>query len=404
MDSERLVASSEVQPRNTDKLDGILRNRISEAQTRSESGEEQPRKPTTASKPKKSPDAETDATVKTKGQDAPEVKEEDVKPNQKATPTPNGADKPKESAPKAKSDSEEEQPFAPKNWSQEARTAFEQVPPEVQTEINKLVKNLQGGFTQKAQSLSDARRVANDIAAALTPEDRNELRSRNMTEGQAFKELLGYHKAYRTNPAGYVQMLIKAANLTPEHLGFTASPQNGTNPPATPDGQPHGQTQADPMVLQVQQELKAIKGVLTQSHQSAVQGRQNALARNIESFANEIDADGQMLRPHFDKVLPQIFNLIAKDPEISQIEDPIAAVRAAYEAAIWARPDIRTDLLTAEKERQQAEFEAQRSRTAVGPRPRSGSVGNGGSKPLPTDPKAKLDAMLRRNFTKAGGK
>ena len=291
-------------------------------------------------------------------------------------------------APDAK-DPEEDNFFAPKHWTETERVAFNAAPPEVKQAIDKLVKNLNKGFTQKTMALADERRFADEVKSAFLPHHRQEMMSLGLNESTVLKNFLRLHDDFKRDPAGYVKMIMKERGITPDQLGIRA-------PDATSQAPVNGHVAVAhaPEIAALQRELAEIKGAWQGATQAQQQQHLNTLVNSIQQFAQDVGSDGTPLRQHFDALQPQIMGILQHDPQVKTIADPIARLQAAYDRAVWQNPDTRLQSLEAEKARERAAWEAERTRGALSTKPRVGSV-HATKKPGSSTLDEALDAAMR---------
>jgi hypothetical protein len=135
-------------------------------------------------------------------------------------------------------------------------------------------------------------------------------------------------------------------------------------------------------VGKTQQEVQALRGQLQDFHRQqderVSQEQLRVTQWGIDSFADEKNAQGQPLRPHFDRVLPQLIELYSANPQRD--------LREAYETAVWMDPELRKTLI--QGERQSVEQRQSNARAAAAARSnvrgRTSSVvspANGGEEP-----------------------
>ena len=97
--------------------------------------------------------------------------------------------------------------------------------------------------------------------------------------------------------------------------------------------------------------LDALEGQLQQREQREQQARAEwgvrSARQGIDGFADEKSKDGRPLRPHFDAVLPIIIDMFKANPQRDLAE--------TYDAACWAHPEVRKQLLAAEQFRSQSQ-------------------------------------------------
>jgi len=278
-------------------------------------------------------------------------------------------DAPTETIKAAKTESETtpDNPFAPKHWTEAEKAAFAKAPPEVQQAINTLVKNLQKGFTQKAMAAAESRKFVEGVQTAFQPHHRSEMARYGLDEVSTVKELLKLQDHYTRDPIGYVKMVMRSKGITPQQLGFAQPPVD----PYAPD--PVGST-VSPEVAQMQSELAALKGVLQQAANTNVDRSTKLAEQVVLNFAHETDDSGNLTRPHFDSLQPQIAYILQNDPDIMDIEDAAERLGAAYDRAAWSHPTVRNELIARDEAAKRQTWETERSKNALSVKPRVGGA------------------------------
>ena len=283
---------------------------------------------------------------------------------------------------KSEPSTEEDNPFAPAHWSKEARDAFPNLPKPVQDELLKTVKNLQAGFTKKTQALAQAKSLADEIKSSMQPHHIAEMQSLGMNEAKVLKNFLTLHDQYRQDPVGYVKRVMAQAGLTPAHLGFNQaqSPQATT---AATESAPEGQADAIPLppeVQAMQQKLLNLENAWSNAQRAQQLQYQQTEAQKltevqtgIHNFANEVGGDGLLTHPHFERLEAHITGILQTDPDIKSISDPLGRLQAAYDRAVWANPETRAQTLAADEAKKRQSWEAERAKSAVSAKPRSGT-------------------------------
>jgi hypothetical protein len=264
---------------------------------------------------------------------------------------------------------EEDNFFAPKHWTEDERKAFNAAPAEVKQAIDKLVKNLNKGFTQKTMALADERRFADEVKAAFQPHHKQEMTALGLNEGAVLKNFLRLHDDFKRDPINYVKMIMRERSITPEQLGIRA-------PDTTMQEPTSGQAAVTsaPDIAAIQRELAEIKGAWRGATEAQQQQRMSTLVQDIQRFAHDVGSDGLPLRQHFDALQPQIMGILQHDPQVVAISDPIERLQAAYDRAVWQNPDTRAQSLEAEKVRERAAWERERTKGAITTKPRVGSA------------------------------
>jgi len=291
---------------------------------------------------------------------------------------------------------------APKHWPEADRKAFAAQPPEAQALIRRLAKDLEGGFTRKSQEIGDKARYADAVRSVIDDSTRNKLALQGANEVQYVQRLHEIQQFSEKDPKGFVRWSMQTLGVRPEDL-FPAQQPKAQQQSADQD---LAALLADPRVNQLESELAQIKGQLTERQQRELQAqhyqrsqRTQHLQSEVAKFRSALDDSGQLLYPHFDTVHPHMGALISTDPQLAQMPDSPELMKAAYDMAVWARPDLRQNLLEAEAAKRVAaaekarEVERAKRVTAV----RSAPAVNA-TPAKPTD----LDAIIRESMNRSG--
>ena len=271
---------------------------------------------------------------------------------------------------------------APKHWPEADRKAFSALPKEGQDLVLKLSKSLQGGFTRKSQELSDKARFAETVYGLIDEATRDQISRTGMDEVGYFRYLHSLQQAATTNPIAYARFVIQNLGISPDQL-FTPQPQ-----------QPQGQAQqadpmadllVDPAVKQLEARLAQLQGIVEREQWQKQEAARthyvnsvSSIQRDISSFRQSLDEQGQLRYPHFDQVQKHMGGLMETDPELLALPDGEEKLQKAYDMAIWARPDLRSTYLDqeAQKRLQQAQKkqDAERAKRATAIKPAAGTV------------------------------
>lgn len=270
-------------------------------------------------------------------------------------------------------------PEAPKHWATEDKAAFAALPEDAKSVLLKLSKNLEGGFTRKSQELSDKSRYADQVRGLFSDHDRAQMAQAQTDEMGVISQLLQIQRFATERPKDYVKWAMQKFGVKPEDLGLPQTPS------AKAPGQPDDieALLRDPEVETLKAELASLKSVFTQREQmeqQAVLQKQTAAVQQLKSsisgFREAQDDHGQLAHPHFDAVQRHMGALMDADPDIASMPDGPDKLKAAYEAAVWARPDLRASMLEAqEKVRtmdEQKRQAAEKARRATSVKPAAG--------------------------------
>jgi len=260
--------------------------------------------------------AETPITppVETKAKETPATKESASSADAKQTPTDAVGDE-----------------VAPQDWSDAEKQAYGKLPKDAQTQVMRLYKSFQRGYTQKSQLLSEKAKFADQLEPILAP-FAGDLAREGINAAQGIERLVQLHGFARTNPVEYAKWFMQQAGIKPDQLGIT---------------QPAG-TQADPAfvdpeIAALKQQINQLTGWRDQQQRSAIVSHQNHVAQTLAGFVNARSETGEPKHPHYEQVKVQIAALLRTDPNMSLEE--------AYDQAVWASPGLRQGLVEAERTR-----------------------------------------------------
>jgi hypothetical protein len=253
----------------------------------------------------------------------------------------------------------------PEHWSAEDKATFAKLPPEGQAFLLKRHGEMEAEFTRKSQASAGAVQFTQSLAPVFN--DRRvqaSLQQSGLNPTQAIHEWAGLHvRAMSPNQQDKFNVLV---DMT-ERMGLDpARIFSALNKPSLPEGLAEAELK-DPAVKffadrlgQTTGELNALKNEIQQrwaaENQARAQAGEQHARANIDQFADEKAADGNPLRPHFDTVLPILLDLYKANPQRSLAE--------TYDAACWAHPEVRKQLLAAEQYRQQSRQDVEKAKNA----------------------------------------
>ena len=256
---------------------------------------------------------------------------------------------------------------APEHWSAEDKATFAKLPAEGRAFLLKRHGDMEAEFTRKSQASAGAVQFTQALAPVFNdPRLAASLKQAGASPVQAIQEWANWHKlgtSERQEDKFHLLVdLTQRMGLDPARI--FAALQN--QPPQTPMGL-SPEDLKDPAVKFIAEhlgktsnELNAIRGELQQRDQRERSAREEWGLKNartgIDGFADEKAKDGRPLRPHFDTVLPLIIDLFKANPNRELAE--------AYEAACWAHPEVRKQLVAAERAGVQAQQDVARARQA----------------------------------------
>lgn len=238
---------------------------------------------------------------------------------------------------------------APEGWGDKAKVDWNRLPRSVQEEITARLAAAQ----QPAEPQPDPYREA------IAPYEQ-EFRRRGVDPAASLRTLLDTWYALEANPRDTLAWLASRYGLAlADDQGGQYPPQhtdpNGQVPQGAEGGQPAGQPPTDiqhhPFVRRLLSEIAELREAVGHTQQMTLAQQREQLAQRVaeaamqvDRFAKETDADGNPLRPHFDKVREKMATLI----RMGQARD----LADAYEQAVWADPEIRKALIEEERKRE----------------------------------------------------
>lgn len=241
----------------------------------------------------------------------------------------------------------------PQHWDDELKKAFSALPSEGKKAMRQLAKNLEGGFTRKSQELSDQARYAQAVRSLIDEPTRAQIASSGLNEIQYLQYLHQLQQRASQDPKGYAKWVIQQLGVTPADLGFSPANREEEQPDNSLE-----QLLSDPKVKQLEDRLSQWETRWSEREKaeqtirwSQQQQLDRALLGQIQNFRQTLDDGGQLRFPHFDQIQNQMGEIMRSYPQIADMPDGQEKLAAAYEAAMWAHPELRTSQLEIERKR-----------------------------------------------------
>lgn len=281
--------------------------------------------------------APKEATEEATTTEAPtETKEEAPEPTTEAKPEPKSAE-------------------PPELWTAADKEMFRKQPPEAQAFLLRRMNEMVADYTHKTTEIAALRRDYAPVAQMLEPH-RGVMRSKGFEPATLIKAWMNT-EVQLNKPEIAAQVaanLIKGYNIDPaqvmQRLGWQPPPvqpqvpaegQDGTQQPQQIQLPPEVVAQLNGVMSRVQsfeqhlQHQEAQKQIQQQqAHEAAAAQVMNA----IQQFADEKDANGALLRPHFRDVE---HDMAALADVARQKGGDIPPLAQLYETAVWANPITR---------------------------------------------------------------
>ncbi len=195
-----------------------------------------------------------------------------------------------------------------------------------------------------------------------------QLKMQGETAASIIRKWAGAEQALQSNPQATLVRLCHMYGVDPASL---AGQRQQVAQGASSQGDPQASwLAADPAYQQLQAEVQRLNGVLQHGHQ------QSAMTQ-IQAFADKTGADGKLIHPYFEKVVDTMIGLADTERRAGRAPD----LEALYDRACWTSPEIREELLAAQRDRAAAETLAKAREKAAASAKAGVSVGAGA--PLP---------------------
>jgi hypothetical protein len=221
----------------------------------------------------------------------------------------------------------------PASWSPEAKAAFLEAPQSVQQAMLKRNEEMEEGQKQwstKAESF-------NRLDKVLAPH-RDRWALNGVSEDVAVAQLLAAQNMLDTKPYEAIQYLARSYNVDLRRLvaPTQGQPANGQ--------QPQGQ-QFDigqhPVVQQLTQQVQTLTQTLSQRQQAEEAAHTSAVQSEITKFSTDPE------HIYFENVRAKVAALLRADG-LEGKASPQERLKAAYDEACWATPNVRALMQAAE--------------------------------------------------------
>jgi len=259
---------------------------------------------------------------------------------------------------------------APTAWSKEAKAAFTHLP----EHVKKAVLKREGDVEKGIKSLKDSYKEIDEAIAPYVPM----IRQFQKTPGQAITQLFSWFDALAKNPDEAFPALIKSYKYNPDAMlakyGYVRKqqPQQQPNGQVQPgQAQPNGQVQpgqqqqpggevvspaVQAYINKIEQQLNGFQQQVGQQFNSLGQYYQEQNAAKTQEMLEQWAKD----KPFFSEARVMMGHLLTPDGTTGVAAIPLKDGRvdldSAYEAAVYALPEIRARVLAD----QQAQADATR--------------------------------------------
>jgi hypothetical protein len=300
---------------------------------------------------------EDDKPDRARGPDGKFAKKEDE-------PEPVVAEQPeKTETPEVKVETKE----APTHWSQADKDKFKTQPPEVQSFILDRFKAMEGDYTKKTQAIAELKKEYGPVDEMFAPH-KEVLRQKGFTPKTLIEAWANVEQKLAGGPDSAVDVirgLVSGYNIPPEKIAAALgiarqAVQNNVQqqPTAVQNGQ------VVPLPPEVQKTIDDLRnkvgtfeqkfGTIEQREAQAAAAAKLADEQRAEGIVTEFkeakDAKGNRLHEHFEEVEGLMTELAQAKIASKQ---PVPPLKDLYEMAVYAHPDVRQKVLTAQRQQEE---------------------------------------------------
>jgi len=288
---------------------------------------------------------------------------------------PETQDSTEEPSEKAGSEDSKETPLeAPKNWSEDVKGTFKDLPREAQEYMLKRDKEMTADYTRKTQEVAQQRKSYESLDRVIAPM-RQQIQASGIGEAEYVSRLLNADIALRNNPKMALKQLAQGYGIDLSSIEETGD-----------------WNESEPQITQLQQQNQAILAELNQFKQQNLQSARQQTENQISTFAQSTDTKGNLKYPHFEQLRVKMGNLIDAG-EAKGLED-------AYSKAVRLDDNLYKQSLESQRKSAKAEEDAKRKAAvekAKKVRPRTATAPPSGSVKT-----SDLDSLLMESISSAG--
>jgi hypothetical protein len=255
--------------------------------------------------------------------------QKDTPPDQPPAEGKEGEGTPKEPAQaetgEGEQDGQDRSPDAvevPSHWPEADRQMFAKMDKEAQQWLLNRHRQMEADYTRKTQENAEAVKVGTVVSRDLDPAIQQEMRRLGVSSEQFVGNLIHWHRFSTQDPAGFLRQVAQNLQVDPAQV-FGLKQGEGAQQQQAPD----------PLT----QRLAAVEQHLTQEQRARQTAIQENARTTLQQFAEEKDAGGQPLRPHYERVKPVMGRLMLADPSLDLAQ--------AYEVAVFRDPELRQTIV-----------------------------------------------------------
>lgn len=249
---------------------------------------------------------------------------------------------------------------APHHWPTQAKELFAKQSPEGQKFLLDRHKAMEADYTRKTQELTPVRRMKESLDEIFAPM-RDSMYRDGIDEVTAIRQLVAAHNYLQQKPEEAVQWLAGKYGIDLKAI------VEGTA----------GNGQVSPELLALREEVAQLKHTQQSSLSAQQQQQFRANLSQVEQFAGEKDAQGNLKHPYFDEVAQEVAMLM----RVAQEQGKPISLQDAHDRAVYANPQVRSKVLAAQDaERRKKEEDERKAKADAAKRASAGNItGQGAS-------------------------
>lgn len=265
------------------------------------------------------------------------------------------------------------------------RAIVSKAPPEIQDWITKREQHYARQNAQSGRELQTWRKAYGQVEDVMAPR-RTSIHASGQTEAGLLQQMFAIGDIMSQAPDRFIREFAQAKGID---LGRLVQ----SNKPSA----------IDPALQPIVGKMQELEQQQTAWFQSQQQQRDQAIVNDVQSWSSQVDAGGNLLRPHYatfernGEMEPIVRSIRAQYPQAANA----AVLQVAYERALWGNPETRKEMQGKVDADARAKVIEDQKAAAAAALKRSGSI-TGSQSPgaVPVQPtslrgqlQANLDAM-----------
>lgn len=212
----------------------------------------------------------------------------------------------------------------PATWAAEKKQQWANVPRELQEEIQRVDIDTRRYLQRVTEEAAQVKRTWAEVEQALTPR-MQQFAQAGVSPGRVVAQFMAWQDKLDSNPKQGLRELAQSYGLDIRQLA-----EEEAQVPQVP-----------PYVRELQQQVQQMHGLLQSRQQAEQTAKVQGIHNELGMFANEKDAQGNLLRPYLERVVDEMIPIV----QVLRTQAPQASNREllqrAYEKALWMNDETR---------------------------------------------------------------